>query len=578
MNLHITDIPRHKKQKLELTWIGKDKRERLEPRVLIEDEGMGHAAPAPDGSAGLRDNVLIKGDNLLALTALEAEYAGKVAAVYIDPPFNTGVALAHYEDGLEHSLWLSLFAERIRFVRRLLKNTGSMFVHLDDNELDYAKILLDEEFGRGNFVNRITIDARSPSAFSTVNPGVFKSSEYLLWYAKDKAHFEERSGRVRRTPDYAYNKWLRNPKAPHCEWEFGTLLEAYERSSPSRSRRPDSIFKHFNEFIVDNATQVVRLAEISDSGAGRSFVDLKYVSKRKPSVVHSIKGSNGEVAYVLNGQQILFYSKNVVELDGEQVATKIMTNVWDDIGWEGIAKEGGVTFKKGKKPEKLIRRCLQLTSDPGDLVLDSFAGSGTTGAVAHKMGRRWIMVELGDHADTHIVPRLKRVIDGDDPGGVTEATGWRGGGGYRYFRLAPSLLEKDAWGQYVIAKGFKPEMLAEAVAKLMGYTYAPSQNRFWEHGHATETAFIYVTTQALTHDALKRLSHEVGEGRSLLVCCRAHDANPYPNLTVRKIPQAVLDKCEWGRDDYSLNIQEAPPEPITADDLDEDEALPEAAE
>ena len=211
-------------------------------------------------------------------------------------------------------------------------------------------------------------------------------------------------------------------------------------------------------------------------------------------------------------------------------------------------------------------------------MFDSFAGSGTTGAVAHKMGRRWIMVELGDHADTHIVPRLNKVIDGADPGGVTEAVDWQGGGGYRYFRLAPSLLERDRWGQHVISKAFKPEMLAEAVCKLMGFTYAPSQDRFWQHGHSTEADFIYVTTQRLTHDALRKISHEVGPNRSLLICCRAHEQNRFDNLTVRKIPQAVLDKCEWGRDDYSLNIQDAPPEPITRADLDEGDDTVEAAE
>ncbi|EAP78141.1 Adenine specific DNA methylase Mod [Roseovarius nubinhibens ISM] len=193
------------------------------------------------------------------------------------------------------------------------------------------------------------------------------------------------------------------------------------------------------------------------------------------------------------------------------------------------------------------------------------------------MGRRWIMVELGEHAESHIVPRLKKVIDGQDPSGITENVGWQGGGGYRYFRLAPSLLQKDQWGQHVISKDYKPEMLAEAVCKLMGFTYAPSQNHFWQHGHSTENDFIYVTTQRLTYDALRKLSHEVGERRTLLVCCRAHDENTFDNLTVRKIPHAVMAKCEWGRDDYSLNIQEASAEPITEGDLDEDDTV-EAAE
>lgn len=267
--------------------------------------------------------------------------------------------------------------------------------------------------------------------------------------------------------------------------------------------------------------------------------------------------------------QVIFADQNLMIHPGD---------FWSDIRTTGgVGQEGGMTFPKGKKPEALIKRLIQMVSNPGDLVLDSFAGSGTTGAVAHKMGRRWIMVELGDHADSHIVPRLNRVIDGQDPSGVTEVTGWQGGGGYRYFRLAPSLLERDQWGQYVISKDYKPEMLAEAVCKLMGFTYAPSQDHFWQHGHSTENDFIYVTTQRLTHDALRKLSYEVGEGRTLLVCCRAHDDNTFDNLTVRKIPHAVMAKCEWGRDDYSLNIQEASAEPITQSDLDEDDTV-EAAE
>jgi adenine-specific DNA-methyltransferase len=202
----------------------------------------------------------------------------------------------------------------------------------------------------------------------------------------------------------------------------------------------------------------------------------------------------------------------------------------------------------------------------GDIVLDSFAGSGTTGAVAHKMGRRWIMVELGEHCHTHIIPRLKKVIDGQDPGGATEAVGWKGGGGFRYFRLAPSLLEKDKWGNWVISAEFNAAMLAEALCKLEGFVYAPSDTIYWQHGHSTERDFIYVTTQNLSHDQLQQLSDEVGPDRSLLVLCTAFRgrADQYPNLTVKKIPKAVLSRCEWGHDDYSLrveNLPKAPPKP-----------------
>jgi len=226
------------------------------------------------------------------------------------------------------------------------------------------------------------------------------------------------------------------------------------------------------------------------------------------------------------------------------------------------------------KPERLLLRVLGLATNLGDLVLDSFAGSGTTGAVAHKMGRRWIMVELGEHAKTHIVPRLNKVIDGADPGGVTEAVGWQGGGGYRFFRLAPSLLSEDKYGNWVISKDYDPAMLAEALCKHMGYTYAPSQNpeNYWQHGQSTETDFIYVTTQQLTHDACKKIADDVGPDRSLLICCKAYSANPdaFANLTLVKIPTAILKKCEWGRDDYSLAIADLP----AADDAPEDQERP----
>jgi adenine-specific DNA-methyltransferase len=210
------------------------------------------------------------------------------------------------------------------------------------------------------------------------------------------------------------------------------------------------------------------------------------------------------------------------------------------------------------KPEHLIERILTLASIPGDFVLDSFAGSGTTGAVAHKMGRRWIMVELGEHCHTHIIPRMKKVIDGMDKGGITEAVDWKGGGGFRYYRLGPSLLEKDQFGNWIINKKYNAAMLAEAICKLEGFTYAPSEEVYWQHGHSTENDFIYVTTQTLTREQFQRLSDEVGEGRSLLVMCgafRIKNLDDFPNLTIKKIPKAVMNRCEWGKDDYSLEIK-----------------------
>lgn len=550
-----------KKQKLELTWIGKDKRPRLEPRVLVEDvEKSHHATTRRKDGKDIFDNMLIHGDNLLALKALEQEFTGKVKCVYIDPPFNTGAAFENYDDGLEHSIWLGLMRERIQMLHNLLADSGSFFIHLDDNEVDYCKVILDEIFERRNFVNRITVEARAPSAFSTVNPGVFKATEYILWYAKDKSRFEDRSARVKRDPDYAYNKWIDNPQDDCEKWTFSSLADAFNSQVKLRSTNPRTILDKFNDFIIANADRICRFASISDSGAGQRILEIKRRSLENPSKMFFMRRDDGlDDVYVIGGQQLIFYSKNVNEIDGEKLATRLLTNIWTDIAWEGIATEGGVTFRKGKKPERLLRRVIDLATNPGDLVLDSFLGSGTTAAVAHKMGRRWIGVELGDHCYTHCKVRLDKVIDGEDPGGITKAVGWKGGGGYRFFELAPTLITKDKWGQEVINKDYNPTMLAEAVCKLEGYTYAPSETEYFIHGHSTEKSFIYVTTNFIRKAELDDISEQVGGKRSLLICCKGFDRGAScANVRLKKIPEAVLKKCEWGHDDYSLNVANLP--------------------
>ena len=579
-----------RKQKLELTWIGKDKRERLEPRVLVEEPSMGHAAPAPDGSAGVTDNLLIKGDNLLALKALEAEFTGQVKCIYIDPPFNTGAAFEHYNDGLEHSIWLRLMRQRIEILWRLLREDGVFWIHIDDKEMAYLKVICDEICGRRNFMNMMVVKTSDPSGHKTVNPSPYSQTEYVLMYVRNREQYKYEQRYVEAEYDPGYNQFILNRDDHFSKWKTTGLNDhvaqslGYESTREANRERGRRAFaSDIAAFALEHADAVFQPVAISNA-AGRAIIDLREASKDTPGTVLHLPREGYEDIYALNGRQVYFYSLKLRDIEGVRAPSKPLTNLWTDIPYNGIAREGGVQFKNGKKPERLLWRCIELSTNTGDLVLDSFAGSGTTGAVAHKMGRRWIMVELGDHADTHIVPRLNKVIDGDDPGGVTEATGWQGGGSYRYFRLAPSLLQKDRWGQYVISPDFKPEMLAEAVCKLMGFTYAPSQDRFWQHGASTETDFIYVTTQRLTRDALRKLSEEVGPTRTLLVCCRAHEANTFDNLTVRKIPQAVLSKAEWGRDDYSLNIQDAPPEPITeadmtdGDDGDDDTGTVEAAE
>lgn len=317
-------------------------------------------------------------------------------------------------------------------------------------------------------------------------------------------------------------------------------------------------------YALEHRNCVFQSTAISNA-AGKAIVDARDKSKNlKDQVIH-IEREDFEDIYILNGRQVYFYSSKVKEIDGELVPAKPLTNLWTDIPWNGIANEGDVEFKNGKKPERLIERILKISTSPGDLVLDSFAGSGTTGAVAHKMGRRWIMVELGEHCHTHIIPRLRKVIDGTDQGGISKAVNWQGGGGFRYYRLAPTLIVHDRWGNDIINPDYNPEMLAEAMAKLEGFTYQPSPTLWWQHGYSSENDYLYVTTQTLSTAQLQALAEEVGPGRSLLICCSAwrgitlqEAAERFPNLTLKKIPKMVRERCEWGHDDYSLNVANLP--------------------
>lgn len=548
-------MPKQPHQKLELTWIGKGEEPKLEPRILIEN---------PEYSYGDADtqNMLIHGDNLLVLKALEQDFTGKIKCIYIDPPYNTGNAFEHYDDGIEHSLWLNLIYKRLKILKKLLANDGAIFIQLDDNELDYCKIICDELFGRENLVNRITIDVRSPSAFSTVNPGVFKASEYLLFYSKNKSIFREISARVPREPDYAYSMWLENPNDDFSLWQFGDVLSAYLAVSRDKERtHPKKALENYNKFVVKNAERIARLASISDTGAGQQIIELKSISIQNPNKIFRLerKGAIGDV-YVLNGQQIIFYKKNIALIDDTLYASKLLTNIGDDIAWEGIANEGGVTFKRSKKPERLIKRILELTTSVGDLVLDSFLGSGTTAAVAHKMGRKWIGVELGEHAKTHCYPRLKQVVDGEQ-GGISKAVNWQGGGGFKFYNLAPSLLNQDQYGNWIISKEYNPQMLAAAMAKQEGFRYQPHQHIYWKQGQSSEQDFIFTTTRFLTVENLDHIQNEMQAGETLLFCCKAFQPeckNKFGNISIKKIPQMLLGRCEFGKDDYSLNIVNMP--------------------
>lgn len=559
------------KQKLELTWIGKEKRPRLEPRILLEEPSMSYHARQRVTENDLFDNRLIFGDNLLALKALEAEFAGKVKCIYIDPPFNTQQAFEHYDDGYEHSIWLGLIRDRAELLRRLLSDDGTLFVHIDDNELGYLIALLDEVFGRPNRVSVVTFKQGSATGHKAINPGVVNTTNFILIYAKNKSLWTpNRVFTARADRDKRYGQFIENYEQPFSRWRFITLASAFARSlgMPERGLKKalgDRYEEELSEFVMKNAERVARLARPDYNAVSSEAREMIDRSKARSGEVLLLERESHSNMYFVNGERILFYSDKLKVIDGKYVAGEPLTSLWDDVLSNNLHNEGGIDFPKGKKPEGLIKRCLDLATKPGDIVLDSFAGSGTTGAVAHKMGRRWIMVELGEHCQSHVIPRLKKVIDGEDPAGVTAAMNWKGGGGFRYYRLAPTLIVNDRWGNPVINPAYNAAMLAEALAKLEGFSYAPSELHWWQHGHSSERDFIWVTTQNLSAEQLQALSDEVGPERSLLVCCAAFHgvtaaqaAQRWPNLTLKKIPRMVLARCEWGHDDYSLNVANLP--------------------
>lgn len=524
-----------KRTKLELTWIGKDERPRLEPRILIEDPELSHHA-SERREGDIFDNMLVHGDNLLALKALESEFIDSIRCIYIDPPFNTFSAFEHYEDGIEHSLWLSMMRDRLEILWKLLSVDGSIWITIDDNEGHYLKVLCDEVFGRQCFVATVVWEnfyGRSNAA------GLSPAHNYILVYSKLGSDWKKVRNLLPR--DEKSSSKYRNPDKDHRgPWRLGPIFANGER----------------HEGLMYEIT----------TPSGRKVRPPKGSHWRMLQEKFWEMVEDGRVVFGETGDNV-----PAIKLFLSDVQDGLVARTWwphNEVGHSQEAKReiqalfpGDLPFDT-PKPEKLLQRVIQISTNPGDIVLDSFAGSGTTGAVAHKMNRRWIMIELGTHCEAVCLPRVKKVISGDDSGGVSRDQGWEGGGGFRYYRLAPSLLEKDKYGNWVISREYNAPMLAEALCKNMGFTYAPSQDEqeYWRHGHSSETDFIFVTTASMTHAALKKLSEDVGPERTLLVCCKAFNAkaDAFDNLTIKKIPHAVLNKCEWGRDDYSLNVANLP--------------------
>ena len=542
-------------QKLELTWIGKNEQEEIEPRILIENPELSHvyntgksgqmSLTNPDGTF---DNMLIHGDNLLALKALEQDFSGKVKCVYIDPPYNTGSAFEHYDDNLEHSIWLNLMKQRLEILHNLLSDNGFIFVQIDDNEQPYLTVLMDEIFGRQNRVNIISVKMSESSGvkMAHVEKKLPKMKEFILLYRKSDVALLNpiKINKENNLDDYLkyYSKIITNFEDNVENWIIADVVDYM------KSLNLNTTSEEIKQFKIDNAKRMVYRTN------NKSFNNMK-IDKKIAEVV-----SPTGLKYIWwEGKQMLFLSDYI---------TEYLCDLWNDISTINLNKEGIVEFNQSKKPEKLIERVLLLATNKNDLVLDSFLGSGTTCAVAHKMGRKWIGIELGEHCYTRSKIRLDGVIDGEQSG-ISKAVNWKGGGGYKFYELAPSLVIKDSHGREVINPEYNANMLAAAMAKHEGFTYSPNQSNPYKQGFASEKSFIFTTTNHLTAEYLDEIASNFADDEYLVINCKSFDGNilnNYKNIKIKKIPQSILGKCVFGKDNYNLNIIDLPVEDDDAEE------------
>lgn len=559
-----------KKQRLELTWIGKDQKIRLEPRILIEDPDKSYGDPNTE-------NMLIHGDNLLALKALEQDFAGRIKCIYIDPPYNISAATEYYDDFLEHSEWLSLMEPRLRLLHKLLSDDGIIWISIDDTEAHYLKVLCDEIFTRDNFITDITYE-RSGSA-GLGQGGLFvNTSEHILVYKKNNLKVNNILGytELELKTMRRYNKILVDQGKKELIEEFVSksndeVVKIYKHtdfkidviSLKNYEKRKVEI----NSRFITNFSRLFRTNNVQKENEFQNNLISKMDKKNLYTVdyIPSRGKYKGQLTtlYYFNSELFAWLKDSAIIENNKILKSNKLTTVWThaDIPKADLANEGNVDFPRSKKPEQLLKRIIEISTDPDDFVFDSFLGSGTTSAVAHKMKRKWIGIELLNHAYTHCYPRIKSVIDGKDNTGITKTVKWVKGGGFRFYELAPSLLNKDKHNNWIISKKYNANMLASAMAKQEGFKYQPDDSVFWKQGKSTENDYIFTTTSFVTPKFLDTIHDEMKPSESLLICCKAYQPaceDKYSNITVKKIPQMLLGRCEFDKDDYSLRIVNMP--------------------
>jgi len=446
----------------EIFWneiLGPDEIDRLlAPKVLTNFKRYDSKGDHKIREFNENDNFIIKGNNLLALHSLKKRFGGKVKLIYIDPPYNIGNDSFGYNDSFNHSSWLTFMKNRLDIARQLLTNDGAILVQIDLHELGYLQSIMDEVFFEQNKVQIIAIKTASPAGFKTVNPGPIDVAEYILFYIKDRKAFKFKRNYVAIDYDENYGLYIQNKDDKPEKWKLVPLRDiVYEQNGikvgktaqESNSNAKKVWGEHWKiiryqvmaKYALENAERVVSIRD--PHKPSERLKEAMNKSKENPNRVLVFKKSvedeglnedgKGE-SYLYNGGALSIYSNKVVLIDGIKTPSMLLTDFWADLSWDGIAKEGGVKLKNGKKPEKLIKRIIEMSANPGDIVLDYHLGSGTTAAVAHKMGCKYIGIEQLDYGQNDSVVRLQNVINGDTTG-ISKSLNWQGGGSFIYCEL-----------------------------------------------------------------------------------------------------------------------------------------------
>ena len=468
-----------------------------------------------------------------------------------------------------------MMRDRLIILKNLLAEEGSIWIQIDDEEQAYLKILCDEIFGRTNFVNMISVNMKNIAGASGggEDKRIKKNCEYILIYAKDYYRLEMFKGA------YEYEEigsLVERYREEGISWKYSSALinsgqKEYIGSTVDGSGDEIKIYKRSN-FVIKSVNQIMRDEGISEKDAYNKYAKCFFQTQMpqssiRPRIMQKVnelgrdselysieyipktgrnKGQIYEQFYKGENFRLFAWLRDVAEeIDGNLYKKTLQGTYWDFVsGTKNLTKEGNVEFPNGKKPEALIQRIFEMTTNGNEIILDSFLGSGTSIAVANKMNRKWIGIERGEQAYTHCKVRLDSVIDGEQ-GGISKDVGWKGGGGYKFYELAEPLLVKNkVFPVYQINPSYTWDMVCEAICKIEGFTYEPS-GEF--QGHSSENRFIHITEEFVNTKYVMSIMKNLGDKQSLLIYCKKNQADMIlpENVEVKKIPKDLLDKCNF---------------------------------